>query len=62
MFCQNCGTKNKPGAKFCRKCGTALRQPATQPTPVTSQTAPTIPQPAPKQKNETGISESRFWL
>ncbi|MFV5770410.1 zinc-ribbon domain-containing protein [Pediococcus acidilactici] len=18
MFCQNCGTKNKPGAKFCR--------------------------------------------
>ncbi|MGX6996118.1 zinc-ribbon domain-containing protein [Pediococcus acidilactici] len=25
MFCQNCGIKNKPGAKFCRKCGTALR-------------------------------------
>lgn len=49
MFCQNCGTKNKPGAKFCRKCGTALRQPTTQPTPVTSQNASTAPQPAPKQ-------------
>lgn len=49
MFCQNCGTKNKPGAKFCRNCGTALRQPTTQPTPVTSQNASTAPQPAPKQ-------------
>ena len=59
MFCQNCGTKNKPGAKFCRKCGTALRQPATQPTPVTSQTAPTIPQPAPKQSAPTEPSVTR---
>mgnify|MGYP005980726643 FL=1 len=25
MFCQNCGNKNKPGAKFCSKCGTVLR-------------------------------------
>lgn len=59
MFCQNCGTKNKPGAKFCRKCGTALRQPATQPTPVASQTAPTIPQPAPKQSAPTEPSVTR---
>ena len=48
MFCQNCGTKNKPGAKFCRKCGTALRQPAPQPAPEPPQTAPTTPKPVSK--------------
>lgn len=21
MFCEKCGTKNKPEAKFCEKCG-----------------------------------------
>ncbi|WP_069824974.1 serine hydrolase [Pediococcus pentosaceus] len=32
MFCQNCGSKNKQGAKFCSKCGTTLR--TSQPQPV----------------------------
>ncbi|MBM9929687.1 serine hydrolase [Pediococcus pentosaceus] len=32
MFCQNCGSKNKQGAKFCSKCGTTLR--ISQPQPV----------------------------
>lgn len=25
MFCPNCGTKNKEGAKFCKKCGQSLK-------------------------------------
>jgi len=24
MKCQKCGVENKPGAKFCKKCGSAL--------------------------------------
>lgn len=24
LFCPNCGERTKPGAKFCRKCGTKL--------------------------------------
>lgn len=32
MFCQNCGSKNKQGAKFCSKCETTLR--TSQPQPV----------------------------
>lgn len=64
MFCQNCGTKNKPGAKFCRKCGTALRQPAPQPAQELPQTAPTTPKSvsksaAPEQTTPTEPSVTR---
>lgn len=34
MFCQNCGSKNKQGAKFCSKCGTTLRTSQSQPVKV----------------------------
>ncbi len=36
MRCPNCGTVNTPDSKFCRECGTALREPAVQ----TSEEAP----------------------
>ncbi|GEP18346.1 serine hydrolase [Pediococcus pentosaceus] len=34
MFYQNCGSKNKQGAKFCSKCGTTLRTSQSQPVKV----------------------------
>ncbi|KAF0351551.1 serine hydrolase [Pediococcus pentosaceus] len=44
MFCQNCGSKNKQGAKFCSKCGTTLRTSQSQPVkvdkPVVSEVQP----------------------
>lgn len=44
MFCQNCGSKNKQGAKFCSKCGTTLRTSQSQPVkadkPVISEVQP----------------------
>lgn len=40
MFCQNCGTKNKPEAKFCRKCGIALRLPTPPDAIIPSVTTP----------------------
>ena len=44
MFCPNCGTQNSDGAKFCAKCGGALRSAA----PVNQQ--PVSEQPVPAQK------------
>jgi serine/threonine protein phosphatase PrpC len=33
VFCENCGNENRPGARFCRECGQALRVEAVENTP-----------------------------
>ncbi len=63
MFCQNCGTQNADGVKFCNNCGaplqaateetTVLNQPSVQPA---QQYAPVSPGPQkPKSSKKTGL-------
>lgn len=48
MICPNCGTENRPGARFCAKCGASLvaETVAWTPPPVESPSFPSPP-PAP---------------
>lgn len=52
IFCISCGAQNEPDARFCYKCGTAIRpqqvEPAVVPPPSLSQnsTAAAMPEPA----------------
>ena len=63
MFCQNCGTQNADGVKFCNNCGaplqaapqetTVLSQPSVQPA---QQYAPVSSEPQkPKNSKKTGL-------
>ncbi|MBR4626652.1 MAG: zinc-ribbon domain-containing protein [Ruminococcus sp.] len=46
MYCKNCGSENKEGAKFCNKCGAPLSQPAQPSAPAPNYGAPqAAPQP-----------------
>ena len=60
-FCNECGTDNPEGSKFCSKCGTTMgavaeappvpeSAPATAPPPVPPQP---VPEPPPKKKRHT---------
>ncbi|KAJ1481859.1 hypothetical protein T484DRAFT_1898764 [Baffinella frigidus] len=40
VFCKECGTKGKDGAKFCGNCGTGLPMTAGAPTPGAPPTKP----------------------
>lgn len=56
MICNNCGTNNPDGVKFCNKCGAPLTAPAQPVAPVQPQApiqpqAPVQPQ-APKKNNK----------
>lgn len=66
MFCQNCGSKNKQGAKFCSKCGTTLRTSQSQPVkvdkPVISEVQPqaeTKVKTNSELQNEVGTSSEK---
>jgi hypothetical protein len=52
-YCENCGAQINPNAKFCGSCGAARNQPATNPTQVRNQPAPT---PAPAQAKRQSIN------
>ncbi len=58
VFCNQCGWKNPPGARFCSKCGAALQvidDPAPTAAPVASVAAPV---PAQSEEKAPKISES----
>lgn len=64
MICQNCGTQNAEGVKFCRECGAPLGltdAPPTQPRATSSSSVPTIQQlyvAARKSLIDFGVSSS----
>jgi hypothetical protein len=46
MICRECGSANRPGARFCRECGAVLEQVAPAPPPqATPASPPTVPSP-----------------
>jgi eukaryotic-like serine/threonine-protein kinase len=55
VFCTNCGRANKPGARFCSACGTALAAVASTPAP---QPAPSFQPVAPAPQPRSG----RFFI
>lgn len=50
-YCENCGTKNAEGSKFCTGCGKALTLSSVQPTMVVNNFAPTRAQATPRNSN-----------
>jgi hypothetical protein len=56
MFCKNCGTEIKEGAKFCAGCGSAA-QPVNTPM---VQTAEPVPQPVPAYSPAPAIPTAQY--
>ena len=50
MFCQQCGTKNKDGSKFCMGCGANLTQQVAAPQAAAPSPQPPVQQAAPQQQ------------
>ncbi len=47
MICPNCGTENRPGARFCVQCGAALPAETEARTPPPAEPAFAVPPPPP---------------
>ena len=59
MFCNQCGSEVKSGAKFCTKCGARLDQPAQQDAYQQEQSYYQQPQPAYQQPQQPGPRDGR---
>ena len=59
MFCNQCGSEVKSGAKFCTKCGARLDQPAQQDAYQQEQSYYQQPQPAYQQPQQPGPQDGR---
>ena len=59
MFCEQCGSEVKTGAKFCTKCGARLDQPAQQDAYQQEQSYYQQPQPAYQQPQQPGPQDGR---
>ena len=59
MFCEQCGSEVKSGAKFCTRCGARLDQPAQQDAYQQEQSYYQQPQPAYQQPQQPGPRDGR---
>ena len=59
MFCNQCGSEVKSGAKFCTRCGARLDQPAQQDAYQQEQSYYQQPQPAYQQPQQPGPRDGR---
>ncbi len=54
MLCPNCGTENRPGARFCVQCGAALPAGTVDQTPPPAAPAFAVPPPPPPPPYPSG--------
>ena len=63
MFCKYCGSKTKPGEKYCGNCGGAIPQETYTPpqtyTPMPPQNEPAAPTPYPYGQADPGVKKKK---